>query len=54
MITCSLINFGEINPAKSKIRISRMDHGFKITVCNNCGLCERYCPQGAISVTRRS
>jgi len=54
MTTCSLVNFGEINPAKSRIRISRMDHGFKITVCNNCGLCERYCPQGAISVVNKT
>lgn len=48
-IVCALSLFGESNPEKSAIRIStEPDSTVAITVCNQCGECERVCPEGAI------
>jgi len=51
-IWCSVIFKGIFNPLKSKIWIRRPETGkaeIKISKeCNDCGLCVRYCPYGAL------
>jgi len=55
MVTCSLVNFGEIDLAKSRIKIlEKSGNSFGIRVCNNCGICAAYCPQGAISIVNKT
>jgi len=55
MVTCSLVNFGDIDLSKSRIKImSRDPEGFEIKVCNNCGVCVVYCPQKAISIVNKT
>ncbi len=47
-IVCALSLFNESNPEKSAIRIQTELDGFTIIVCNQCGECEKVCPEGAI------
>lgn len=49
-IVCSLFLFNESNPEKSAIKISESPQGFDIIVCNQCGECEKMCPEGAIYI----
>jgi|Deesub1362B_J571_1020462.scaffolds.fasta_scaffold00005_318 ferredoxin len=57
MITCSEVNFGEVDLTKSRVRISHKENpmdGFHITVCTNCGICALYCPTDAISIVNKN
>lgn len=47
-IVCALSLFNESSPEKSAIRIIQSPQGFEISVCNQCGECEKVCPEGAI------
>ena len=47
-IVCALSLFNESDPEKSAIRIHTHPEGFEIRVCNQCGECEKVCPEGAI------
>jgi Fe-S-cluster-containing hydrogenase component 2 len=47
-LVCALSLFKESNPEKSAIKIYTEKDGFTITVCNQCGECEKVCPEGAI------
>ena len=51
-LTCSNVNFKVNNPAKSAIYVEELDgvEGFKVYVCNQCGVCAKYCPAEAISL----
>ncbi len=55
MMTCPMVNFGEEKLSKSKIKIIDNDpNGFRINVCNNCGICMWNCPENAISIVNKS
>ena len=53
-LRCSLRFEKEINPAKSAIRIRRLageknEYDIFFTErCDNCGICARHCPYGAL------
>ncbi len=50
-LACSLRLFGENNPKKSGIRIKShllSDGHYRIAVCDQCGICEEFCPTGAV------
>ncbi len=50
-LACALHHFGENNPKMSSIVISSrlLESGhYDIAVCDQCGICERVCPTGAL------
>ncbi|MBU2552645.1 MAG: 4Fe-4S binding protein [Proteobacteria bacterium] len=53
-LRCSLRFEKEFNPAKAAIRIRRLvgaENEYEISFtekCDNCGLCARHCPYGAL------
>jgi ferredoxin len=58
-LRCSLRFEKAFNPAKSQIRIRRLIAGdceYAICFtdrCDNCGICVRYCPYGALIQERK-
>ncbi len=51
-ITCSNVNLGVTNPKKSRVRVlgPMGPDGFRVVVCNQCGVCAEKCPEEAISL----
>ena len=53
-LRCSLRFEKAFNPSKAQIRIRRLvgaDNEYEISFtdeCDNCGICARYCPYGAL------
>jgi len=53
-LRCSLRFEKAFNPSKARIRIRRLvggDNEYAISFteeCDNCGICARYCPYGAL------
>ena len=45
---CSKTWFKEENPAKSRIKISKLEEGFLGNACNQCGECINVCPVEAL------
>ena len=52
-ITCSKTWFKEENREKSRIKINKIDDGFRATVCNQCGECIKVCPVEALSIDKQ-
>jgi Fe-S-cluster-containing dehydrogenase component len=50
---CSFVNQGVINPLKAYIKVvnslEKVNDIYFTDHCNNCGVCARYCPYGALS-----
>jgi carbon-monoxide dehydrogenase iron sulfur subunit len=56
-LACSFTRYGEFRPSKARIRLSRLGGQERYTIsfsadCRACGVCARYCPYGALEVTR--
>jgi len=52
-LLCSLKNFGENAPARSRLRVIGkfpMPGHYEICICDQCGICATECPSGAISL----
>ena len=58
-LRCSLRVEKAFNPAKARIRIRRLvgtdtEYAISFTeACDNCGICVRHCPYGALSQEKR-
>ena len=58
-LRCSLRFEKAFNPSKARIRVRRLvaaENEYEISFsedCDNCGLCVRYCPYGALSQEKR-
>jgi len=58
-LRCSLRFEKAFNPSKAQIRIRRLagaDKEYEISFsdrCDNCGICARYCPYGALIQERK-
>lgn len=58
-LRCSLRFEKVFNPSKARIRVRRLvgaENEYEISFsedCDNCGLCVRYCPYGALSQEKR-
>ena len=58
-LRCSLRFEKAFNPSKAQIRIRRLvgaDNEYEISFtdeCDNCGICARYCPYGALIQERK-
>lgn len=50
---CSFVKHGIINPLKAYIKVvnslEKVNDIYFTDDCNNCGVCARYCPYGALS-----
>ena len=54
-LECSFVKLGVFNPAESRILIYRIDDDPQIEFtdeCDNCGICARLCPYGALVLVR--
>ena len=50
-LACAIVNFQEINPSKSLLRIEGRFPGpgdYRIHLCDQCGMCADNCPEEAI------
>lgn len=58
-LRCSLRFEKAFNPSKAAIhhyRVMSVDHEFEISFegrCDNCGICARYCPYGALAQEKK-
>lgn len=51
--TCSQLFFKEDNPEKSCIEVFPLgNEDFKLSVCNQCGVCVEECPAEALSINK--
>lgn len=57
-LRCSLRLAHSFNPARAAIQVDRTSSGLGasltfIEACDNCGICARHCPYGALELKRK-